>query len=214
MERIKIEHRAYKHNERENHNHAADNLIYYHNAAVIELIPNLVYKPSQAEPPQQRSANNTEITHAHVERMLGDDESELGERRHEQEYDQRIGKSYEKRRNAIMDQRAFFLAAHMYFLSRVGTVTIYAKNHQHHAARYLQYETVLVVVDKIHYETHAEARYQRINKIADRRPDACNETVPPPLVKGTLYAQHTDRPHRRRRDDADKHALEYPIKYV
>ena len=90
MKRIKIEHRSDKHDERENHDNATDNLINNDNAAVIKLVPNLVDKPCQPEPPQQRSADNAEIAYAHMQRMLWNDESELGERSHEQEYDKWI----------------------------------------------------------------------------------------------------------------------------
>ena len=90
MKRIKIEHRSDKHDERENHDNATDNLINNDNAAVIKLVPNLVDKPCQPEPPKQRAADDAEIAYAHVQRMLGYDERKLGERCHEKEYDKRI----------------------------------------------------------------------------------------------------------------------------
>ncbi len=146
--------------------------------------------------------------------MLRYDKSELGESRHKEENYQRIGKRNEKCRHAIVYQRALLVAADMDFLCRVGTVTVYSESHKHYAAGYLQDEAVVVVVNQVHNEAHAEARYQRINEIAYRSPYACDKSVPTPLVQGTLYAEHPDRAHRSRCDDADKHPLENPVKYV
>ena len=87
MKRVKIEHRAYENEQRENDDYAPDYLVDDDDAAVVELVSYLVYKPCQPEPPQQGAAYNAEITHAHVQRMLGYDKGELGERRHEKEDD-------------------------------------------------------------------------------------------------------------------------------
>lgn len=87
MKRIKIERRAYEHEQRKNDYNAADYLVDYDNAAVVKLVSYLVDKPRQPEPPQQRTANNAEISHTDMQRMLGDDEGELGKRRHKKEYD-------------------------------------------------------------------------------------------------------------------------------
>ena len=149
-----------------------------------------------------------------MQRMIRYDKSELGKGRHKEENYQRIGERNKECRYSVMYQRALLVAADMDFLRRVGAVTVYSESHQHYAAGYLENETVMIVVDQIHNETHAKARYQRINEIANRRPYARNKTIPTPLVQSALYTEHPDRPHWRRRHDADKHPFENPVKYV
>lgn len=214
MKRIKIEHRAYKHNQWKNHDNAADDFIYYYDAAVVEFPPYLVYQPRQPEPPQQRSADNAEIAHTHVQRMLWNDKGKLGKRCHEKEYYQRIGERNKECRHPVVYQRTFLFSAYVYLLGRVWTVTIYPESHQHYASRYLQDKTVLVVVYQIHDETHAETRYQRINEVADRRTNPRNKAIPAAFVQCALYAKHTNRSHRRWRHNANEHPFKNPVEYV
>lgn len=113
-----------------------------------------------------------------------------------------------------MNKAAFFITADMYFLRRIRLIAVYAKRHQHYAAKYLKDKTVLVIIDYIHNKTHAKTCYQRIDKIADCGPDTGNKAIPPPFVQRTLNAKNPDWPHRRRRDNTYKYTLENPVKYV
>ena len=134
--------------------------------------------------------------------MLGYDERELGERRHEEEYYKRIGERDEKCRHAVVYQRALLVAADVYLLSGVGAVTVDAEGKQHNAARYLQDEAVVAVVDEVHHEAHSETCYQGVDKVAHGGADACYETVPAALVERALYAEDSNGTHRRRRNNA------------
>lgn len=90
IERVKVEHRTQKHDQREDYHNAADYPVDDHDAAVFKLVAHFIDEPCQPEPPQQGSANDTEVTDAHVKRLFRNDESKLCEGSHEKEYDKRI----------------------------------------------------------------------------------------------------------------------------
>ena len=66
MESVQIEHSTEKHQQREDNDNTADNLVDYNDAAVVELIADFVNKPCKTKPPQQGSAYNAEIAYTHV----------------------------------------------------------------------------------------------------------------------------------------------------
>ena len=66
VESVQIEHSADKHQQREDNDNTADNLVDYNDAAVVELIADFVNKPCKTKPPQQGSAYNAEIAYTHV----------------------------------------------------------------------------------------------------------------------------------------------------
>ena len=105
---------------------------------------------------------------------------------------------------------ALFLAL-MYVFGRVGPVTINTENEQHHASADLQEKLVVLVTDKFHHEAHAQSGKQGIDYVAYGSPHACDKSEPPTFVKRPLYTQHTDRPHRSRRYDANENAFEYKV---
>ena len=85
---------------------------------------------------------------------------------------------------------------------------------QQNAACQLEVELVLLVVDEVHYERHAETGYSGIDDVAGSRSDAGHETIPAPFVQCTLNAQYAYRSHGRRGNHADKHALEEQVDNV
>ena len=66
MKRIEVEHRAYEYKQRKNYDDATYYLVDYDNAAVVKLVPHLIYQPCQAEPPQQGTAYYAEIAYAYM----------------------------------------------------------------------------------------------------------------------------------------------------
>ena len=99
----------------------------------------------------------------------------------------------------------------MNFTRRVGTITIYSEKQKHNATAYLKNETATLVLDKLHHETHAKACKKSIYKVAYRRTDACDKSIPAAFVQRALDAKHPDRAHRSRGHNANKHALEYKV---
>jgi len=113
-----------------------------------------------------------------------------------------------------MHKRAFLVATYVYLACWVRAIAIYAKGHQHDAARYLQEEAVVGVGYQVHHEAHAEARYKRINKVADCCSYSSYKAIPPPFVEGSLYAENSNGTHWRRSHYAYEDAFEYPVEYV
>lgn len=144
--------------------------------------------------------------------MARQDKRELGVAGEEEQDDERVRQRHEKGRHAVVDQRAFVCARLAYVARRVGAVGVYAEYHQQHAADNLQIEPVLLVVHEVHDEAHSEPRDAGIDDVAYGGTDAGDKSVPPTFVQRPLDAEHTDRPHRRRRDDTDEYSLEYEIK--
>lgn len=214
IKRIKIEHRTEKHYKRKNNHNAADDTVDYNYAAVVKLVTHLVDKPCQPEPPQQGAADYAEIPHTHIKRLLRDDKSKLGKGCHEKEHYQRIGECHKKGCYAVVYQCAFLVAADVYLLGRIGTITVYAEAHQHHAARYLKYEPVVIVVHQVHYEAHSKPRYHGVNQVTDRSTYTCDKAIPSSLVERPLDTEHPHRPHWSRSNDTYQYSFKDPVEYV
>jgi len=211
---IQVEYKPEQGNEREYHDHRANNLVYYYYPTRVENIPQLVYQPRQSEPPQQCPKHNTQIPDRHFYRMVGYYKGELRKRRHEKEYDERIAERHEKRRHGVMGERALPVGTLMGVLHRVRLEAIDTKDQKHQRTGNLQQILVVLIVDEVHHKAHAKTGYQCIYNIAPRCADTRDETIPAAFVESTLYAQYTNRPHRGGSDDTDKDSLEYAIKNI
>ena len=127
---------------------------------------------------------------------MGYHEGELGERRHEQEDNERIGKRDQKRRDGVVHERPrAVLVALPHVGGGIAAPAIHAKHQEHYAAYDLQPELVGGIGDEIHDETHAKTSHQGVNDIADRGAHAGDKAVPTAFSQRALYAQYTHRPH-------------------
>ena len=214
MKCVEVEHRAQQHDEREDDDNASYHAVDEHDAAVVEFVAHLVDKPCQPEPPQQGTAHDAQIAHAHVQWMFGHDKGKLCKRCHEEQDDERVGECHQKGGDAVVYQRALLGVAHMYFFCGVRPVAIHAEDHEHDASRNLQPESVLRIVDQVHHKTHAQPRDDGIDEIADGGAHSGDESIPASLVQGALYAENAHGTHWRRCHDADEYALTYIIEYV
>lgn len=154
---IQIENRAEESDDGEDDDHTAYYLIDNDDAVGIKLVPNLVDEPGEAEPPQQGSEDDTEVTHAHFYRHIRHHEGKLREGGHEEEHDERIGECYEERRDAIVHQGTLLVARLVHVLHRVALEAVDSKHEEHQASENLKIELVLGVAHKIHHKTHAQA---------------------------------------------------------
>ena len=131
---------------------------------------------------------------------------------YKEENDKRIGQRNKKSRYAVVYECSLLrLVALVYVLGRIGTIAVYAEQQQHHAAAYLQQKTVALIADNVHHETHAKTREQCIYNVAYASADACDKSIPAPLVECALYAKHSDRSHWRRSHDAYEYSFEYKV---
>ena len=183
---IQIENRAEKGDDGEDDDHAAYYLIDNDNAIGIKLVPNLIDEPGEAEPPQQGSEDDAQIAHAHLKRHVGHHECKLGEGGHEEEHDERIAQRHQECRDAIVPERALLVAALVHVLGGIALEAIDAKHQQQDAAKYLQIELVLRIVDEIHHKTHTQTREQSVHDVATCRAQARHETIPAALVQSAL----------------------------
>ena len=154
---IQIENRAEESDDGEDDDHAAYYLIDDDDAVGIKLVSDFIDEPGEAEPPQQGSEDDAEVTHAHFYRHIRHHEGKLREGGHEEEHDERIGEGDEKGRQAVVEQCALLVAALVHILHRVALETIHSEDKQQQTARNLKIELVLGVAHKIHHKTHAQA---------------------------------------------------------
>ena len=197
------------------HHHHADNLIDELDAVGAELRAYLVDEPSQAPPPQQRTADDAHKARNHLHWLVQlQTESELGIESHEEEDDQGVAQRDEECRHGVVCQRAFLLAGRAQLPCGVRAVGIIAESQEKQATGYLQIEPVGVVAHEINHQTHAQARDARINHVAQGRAAARDETIPASLVQRPLHTEHTNRSHRRRGNNANQQALEYNVKDI
>ena len=193
---IQIENRAEESDDGEDDDHAAYYLIDNDNAIGIKLVPNLIDEPGEAEPPQQGSEDDAEVSHSHFYRHIWHHEGKLREGRHEEEHDERIGKRDEEGGDGIMPERALLLAALMHVLRRIAFEAIYAEHQEQKASENLQIELVLGIIDNVHHETHSQTREECIHDIAESGTDTRHETIPATLVQSALDTQDAYRSHR------------------
>ena len=154
---IQIENRAEESDDGEDDDHAAYYLINNDDAVGIKLVPDFIDEPGESEPPQQGSEDDAEVTHAHFYRHIRHHEGKLREGGHEEEHDERIGERYEKRRYAVVHQRALLVARLVHVLHRVALEAVDSEHEEHQASEDLKIELILGVAHKIHHKTHAQA---------------------------------------------------------
>ena len=183
---VEIKHRADEGYQGEDDNHASYYLINNKDAIGIKLAPYLVDEPSEPKPPQQGSEDDAQIAHAHLKRHVGHHEGKLGEGGHEEEHDERIAQRHQECRDAIVPERALLVAALVHVLGGIALEAIDAKHQQQDAAKYLQIELVLRIVDEIHHKTHTQTREQSVHDVATCRAQARHETIPATLVQSAL----------------------------
>ena len=185
---IEVEHRAEQHYNREDYDDASHYAVDEQNAVVVELAPNLVYEPRQAEPPQHGAEDDADVANGHLERAVVHHEGKLGKEKDEEEDDKRVGQRNEKSRDAVVCQCPLLvLIALVHVLCRVGAVTIDTEQQQHNAAAYLQNEAVVLVAHEVHDKTHSESGKECVDDVAHAGSDTCNKAIPSAFVKRALY---------------------------
>ena len=193
---IEIEHGSDECDEREDDHDTSYYLINNKDAVGIKLAPDLVDKPCETEPPQQRSEHDAQIAHAHLQRHIRHHEGKLGKGGHKEEHDERIGERDEEGGDGIVPKRALPLAALMHVLRRIALEAIYAEHQEQKASENLQIELVLGIIDNVHHETHSQTREEGIHDIAESGTDTRYETKPAALVQSALDTQDANRSHR------------------
>ena len=83
---VEVEDGAKKHDYREYDDDATHNLVDDEYSVVVEFASYRVDKPCQTEPPEYRSEQDANITHAHFNGTVGHDKGELREKEYEKEY--------------------------------------------------------------------------------------------------------------------------------
>lgn len=134
MEGVEIEYRSNEDDERNDNNDTPYDFVDEDNTAIVETPSDFVYEPRQAKPPQQCSAKDAQISHAHFHRMIGDDESKLSKQRHEKEHNKWIDECQPKGCQAIIYQCAFFLTAYVHVFGRIAAETIDTEGHEQNTA--------------------------------------------------------------------------------
>ncbi len=211
---IEIEHRADQCDDREDDHDASYHLINNKDAVGIKLTSNLVDEPSQAKPPKQGTEDDAQVTYAHLQRHVGNDECKLGEGGHEQEHDKRIGQCDKERRQPIMEERTLLVAALMHVPRRIALEAVDTKDEQEQTTENLEIELILGVVDKIHHKAHSQSREKCIHDVAAGSAHTGHETIPAPLVQRALDTQDAYRSHRGRGNNTYDNSLEYKIKNI
>ena len=115
---------------------------------------------------------------------------------------------------SIVGKSTLLVAALVHVLGRIALEAIDAEDEEHHAAENLEDELVLRIVHEIHHEAHTQAREKRIDNVAARCTDTRHETIPSPLVQGSLNTKDAHRTHRGRGNHTDKNSLENKVKDV
>ena len=214
MEIVEVEDGAEEDDEREEDDGTTDDSVDDEDAALVEDVAHLVDQPCESKPPDEGTGHNAEVADEHLERMVGDDEGKLGEKTHEKEDDEGVGEGDQEGGHAIVHECAFVGAALVHVLRGVGAPADDAEGEQHDAARELQPELVLLVVDDVHDEAHACSGDEGVDDVADGCPDAGDEAIPPSLVQGALHTKDAHRPHGSGGNHADEDALEHEIDNV
>lgn len=145
--------------------------------------------------------------------MIGYYKSKLSKCSHEEENDQRIRQCHKECCKTIVEQRTF-VAAYVYSVLRIAFETVHSEYKKQDTTENLEYEFILLVVDKVHYETHSEACDECVDNIADAGTDSRNEAVPPTFIHGSLNAEHTNRSHWCRCYNTNEHAFDDKVNYV
>lgn len=213
-EMIEIKHGSDECDEREDDHDTSYYLINNKDAVGIKLSPHLVDEPGKTEPPEQGSEDDAEIAHTHFDRHIRHHEGKLGKGGHEEEDDERIAQRYQESRDGIVGKGTLLVAALVHVLGRIAPEAIDAEDEEHHAAENLEDELVLRIVHEIHHEAHTQAREKRIDDVAASCTDTRYETIPSPLVQGSLNTKDAHRTHRSRGNHTDKNSLEYKVKDV
>ena len=211
---VQIENCAEEGDDREDDDHAAYYLINNKDAVGIKLSPHLVDEPGETEPPEQGSEDDAEIAHTHFDRHIRHHEGKLGKGGHEEEDDERIAQRYQESRDGIVGKGTLLVAALVHVLGRIALEAIDTEDEEHYAAENLEDELVLRIVHEIHHEAHTQAREKRIDDVAASCTDTRYETIPSPLVQGSLNTKDAHRTHRSRGNHTDKNSLEYKVKDV
>ena len=113
-----------------------------------------------------------------------------------------------------MCERAFLVRALVCVLHRVRFEAVDAENKQHDRAWYLQQVFVVLVIDEVHDETHAEAGNQSVENVARCGSHSRDETKPAAFVQSALNTQYSDRTHRSRSYYANEYALDNAVKNI
>jgi len=85
---IQIKYRPDECYDREDDDNATNYLIDNKNAIGIKLATNLVDEPCKSKPPEQRTKDDAQIPHRHLDRHIRHDEGELSKCSHEEEHNE------------------------------------------------------------------------------------------------------------------------------
>jgi len=208
---VKVEDRTKEDDDGEQDYERSDYLIYNNNPLDIEECPHFVDNPRQSIPPQQCPKWNAEETEHHLEWVVGDNKRKLGEQRHEEEYDERIGKSDEECRQTVVEERTLLVSASVHVLCGIRPEAEEPEEEQNDASQNLKEELCMRVVDHVDHDRHSQTGNHCVEYIAHGGADAGYKAIPASFVQRALNTQNTHRPHRRTSDDSYENALEYKV---
>ena len=189
-QRVEVEHGAHEHDYRHYNDDASHHLINKLYAVRVKHGAYLVHEPCQSVPPQHCPHHDACVSHAHLERMVGDDECKLCEESHHEHYDERVGECDEKCRHSVVYQRSFaVLLANVHILHRIAPEGVDTEDEQYYARTYLQYIAIMGVADEVHDERHSKSCNEGVDEIAQASSDSCDEAEPTAFVQRALYAE-------------------------
>lgn len=174
----------------------AYNLVDELEAAHIDAAAQLAHHQGYAPPPQQGTPKNSKIgPDVMVKSVFGQEEIKSRKETYYEEKNQRVGECEKEAAHEI----APIIGGRLILHAAQGTRGILleqidAECHQHHSAKYLKKELMLLY--QIGDKTEAKTCEQTVDKVAERRPYACGKSRQTPLAKGALNHKHSYRPHR------------------
>lgn len=113
-----------------------------------------------------------------------------------------------------MKQRALLVAALVHILGRITLEAIDTEHKKQDAAKYLQIKLILRIIHNVHHETHAETREKSVHDVAASGTNACDKTIPSPLVQSALDTQDAHRSHRGGGNHTYDNSLEDEVKDI
>lgn len=135
---------------------------------------------------------------------LGIGKSKTGEQRNNQEQNQWIGEGKQEARDGVTRIVVLVVGVLHLVVDRIVQDHIGGIDNQDDTTQDLQHRDV--AFDKVGDKADAQSGEQAIEKVASRRAQTCEEPRLLPLVQCALHSQNTDGSHRRRQNDANRHA--------
>ena len=196
-----IDHRA------DEHNHA-DGSVQHEDASVAEVLFHAVDDVGQPQPPEHGSGDDGKIAHALSKEVAGNDKRQHVEQGDEQKNDERVGKGDEKGCGEVVNQSAFAGRGGAETFSRVGSVHVDTEDEEHDAADEFQPEQILLVVNEVHHQRHAQSGDEGIEDVAQCGAGTGDDAEDSTFSNGALHTKNAHGSHRRGGDDAHEKSFD------